>query len=92
MVPGIAAALAPPVHALLYVDAGLPHPGQSWWQTAPPELTVHLTTLAVDGQLPPWPEWFPPEVLTELLPDPQLRARFLAEPVSLPMAYFIWRY
>jgi hypothetical protein len=38
--------------------------------------------------LPPWNEWFGPGVLEELVPDPELRGRFVAELPRLPLAYF----
>jgi hypothetical protein len=43
---------------------------------------------AEDGELPPWNEWFDPEVIEELLPDPELRGRFVVELPRLPIAYF----
>lgn len=88
LLPGIAAALPVPVRALVYVDAGLPAPGRSWFQTAPAELVDQLGELAADGWLPPWHEWFPPAALAELLPDPRLRERFTAELSPLPLALF----
>jgi pimeloyl-ACP methyl ester carboxylesterase len=89
LLPGIAAALAVPVRALVYVDAGLPYPGQTWFERAPGELVAHLRGLASgDGWLPPWHEWFPPGSLAELLPDPELRARFTEDLSRLPAAYF----
>lgn len=88
LLPGIAAAMSGPARALIYVDAGLPYPGQSWWQTAPPELTAQLSGLAAGGWLPPWHEWFPSEALATSLPDPQLRARFTGQLGSLPLAFF----
>jgi pimeloyl-ACP methyl ester carboxylesterase len=88
LLPGIAATLAVPVLALVYVDAGLPYPGQSWFERAPQELAAHLRDLESDGWLPPWHEWFPPAALAEALPDPELRARFTGELSRLPMRYF----
>lgn len=48
----------------------------------------HLRNLATDGWFPPWDQWFPPGTLDLLLPDPDLRARFVAELPRLPVAYF----
>ncbi|WP_143231319.1 hypothetical protein [Actinosynnema sp. ALI-1.44] len=70
----------------MYVDALPPHPGHSWFDTAPPEVQARLRALAVDGLLPPWHEWFPPDVLD--LPDGPEKARFLAEIPRVPLAYF----
>lgn len=89
LLPGIAYASPVPIQALIYVDAGLPYPGRSWFQTAPPELVDQLHRLAgADGRLPPWHEWFPAGTLAELLPEPQLRARFTGELTRLPVGYF----
>jgi pimeloyl-ACP methyl ester carboxylesterase len=88
LLPGIAAAAGGGVRALVYVDAGLPHPGRSWFQTAPPDLVDRLLSMASGGSLPPWHEWFPPDALVRLLPDQRVRARFTAQLASLPLAYF----
>jgi hypothetical protein len=88
LLPGIAAAVGVPVHALVYVDAGLPYPGQTWFERAPADLVAHLRGLASGGSLPPWHEWFPADAVAGLLPEPALRDRFTAELVSLPVDYF----
>jgi hypothetical protein len=87
LLPADAAACGGAVEAAVFVDAGLPHPGASWLETAPPALGERLRGLAEGGRLPPWHEWFPPEALPPLLPDPGLRARFVAELPRLPVAY-----
>jgi pimeloyl-ACP methyl ester carboxylesterase len=86
-----AEAVTTPVAAAVFVDAILPHPGLSWFDTAPPALRERLRGMAHDGRLPPWHQWFPPEALTELLPDDDLRRRFTAELPRLPLAYFAER-
>ena len=88
LLPGVAAAVGVPVRALVYVDAGLPQPGRTWFDTAPPQLTDHLRSLARDGAVPPWHEWFAPETLAALLPAPGLRAEFTSELVPVPLDYF----
>ena len=88
LLPAAAEATGTPLAAAVFVDAILPHPGVSWFQTAPPMLREQLRGLARDGQLPAWHQWFPPEVVTELLPEESLRRRFLAELPKLPLAYF----
>jgi pimeloyl-ACP methyl ester carboxylesterase len=88
LLPGVAAAMPAPVRALVYVDAGLPYPGRTWFETAPVDLVTRLTGLAVDGWLPPWHEWVAPEVLARVLPEPAVRAGFTAELRPLPLAYF----
>jgi hypothetical protein len=72
-----AGALAGQVRGYLFVDAGLPIPGQTWMETVPPELAVQVRGMADDqGWLPPWPQWWGEEVLAELIPDPAARQRF----------------
>jgi hypothetical protein len=87
LLPAAAWATGTPLAAAVFVDAVLPHPGVSWFETAPPMLREQLGGLARDGQLPAWHQWFPPEVVTELLPEDSLRRRFIAELPSLPLAY-----
>ncbi|MEV0647374.1 hypothetical protein AB0I28_19100 [Phytomonospora sp. NPDC050363] len=88
LVPAIAAAAEGRVTGAVYVDALLPHPGRTWFDTAPSELGAHLRELAEDGLLPPWNEWFPPGAVDGLLPDAGPRADFLAELPRLPLSYF----
>jgi pimeloyl-ACP methyl ester carboxylesterase len=88
LLPAVAAACQQPVEAAVFVDATLPHPGGTWFETAPPSLGERLRQMAVEGWLPPWSHWFPPGTLDPLLPDPVLRARFIAELPHLPLAYF----
>jgi pimeloyl-ACP methyl ester carboxylesterase len=71
----------------VFVDAILPHPGKSWMDTAQPPLRARLEGLARDGRLPPWSTWFAPEALAALLPNADLRARFVAELPQVPLAY-----
>jgi hypothetical protein len=88
LLPRIARELAAPPAAVVYVDALLPHPGRSWFDSAPPELGARLRALAGGGTtLPPWHEWFPADVVAALLPDERMRAAFTAEVPRLPLAY-----
>src|SRR5919201_2451909 len=79
LLPAVAAACSGVVEAAVFVDAILPHPGATWFDTAPASLQEHLRGLATHGWLPPWDRWFPPDTLEPLLPDSSLRARFVAE-------------
>lgn len=88
LLPAAAEAAGMPVGALVFVDAILPHPGLSWFQTAPPALGEQLRGLAGDGRLPPWHQWFPQEAVAGLLPEEDLRRRFIGELPRLPLAYF----
>jgi pimeloyl-ACP methyl ester carboxylesterase len=88
LLPAVAEAVGDRTRGAVFVDAILPQPGRSWFDTAPPELAAHLRGLSDDGLLPPWHEWLPPESLAELVADPALRRRFVAEIPRLPLAYF----
>ena len=88
LLPSTAAACEGAAEAAVFVDAILPHPGASWFDTAPPGLRDQLRSLAADGRLPPWHQWFPPGALEALLPEPELRSRFIAELPRVPVAYF----
>src|SRR5580658_7391758 len=76
------------VHGAIFVDAILPHPGQTWFETAPASLGEHLVGLARGGVLPRWHEWFPAEAVAALMPEVALRQRFVADLPELPLAYF----
>jgi len=84
-----AGAMIAQVRGYLFVDAGLPIPGQTWMDTAPPELGAQLREMAdPDGWLPPWSLWWGEEALAEILPDPGTRERFTAGCPALPLAMF----
>jgi hypothetical protein len=77
------------VRGYIFVDAGLPIPGQTWMDTVPPELAAQLREMADDqGWLPPWPQWWGDQALAELIPDPTARRRFAADCPRLPLAMF----
>src|SRR3984885_11804124 len=55
------------VRGYIFVDAGLPTPGRSWMETAPPELAARLRGMAgPQGCLPPWSQWWGDEELAAL--------------------------
>lgn len=87
LVPAIAASVPGTVGAV-FVDALLPHPGRSWFDTVPPELGERLAGLAAGGVLPKWSEWFAPEAVAALLPDRAQREAFIAALPRLPLSYF----
>lgn len=87
LLPTVADALSGPVRGAVFVDALLPHPGRSWFDTVQPELGRQLLDRATGGFLPPWSEWFPPGTIAELLPDAAQRSRFLADVPRLPVDY-----
>lgn len=86
---GLAAATLGDARGYIFVDAGLPIPGQNWLETVPAELAAQVQEMAdAGGWLPPWPQWWGPGGLAELLPDPDMRARFAAGCPRLPLAMF----
>jgi hypothetical protein len=88
LLPAIAEAIGDRTRGAVFVDAMLPQPGRSWFDTAPPGVEARLRDLAVDGALPPYHEWFPPGALADWVPDPERRRRLIAEIPRLPLAYF----
>ena len=77
------------VRGYIFVDAGLPTPGQTWMETVPPDLAAQLQELAdARGWLPPWPQWWGEEAVAELIPDPGARRRFAAGCPRLPLSMF----
>ncbi|THV37068.1 alpha/beta hydrolase [Glycomyces buryatensis] len=87
LLPSIETAVPGTIGAV-FVDALLPHPGRSWFDTVPPEFRDQLHAVAEHGRLPRWSDWFPPETIAELLPDPGQRERFISELPRLPLSYF----
>ncbi|SRR6266487_791262 len=84
-----AGAITDQVRGYIFVDAGLPIPGQTWMETVPPELAAQLRGMADDqGWLPPWPQWWGDETLAELIPDPSARRQFAVGCPGLPLAMF----
>lgn len=88
LLPGIAVTMHTPVRAVVYVDAMLPEPGRSWFDRASDELEQHVRGLARHGLLPPWDEWFERGAVEDLIPRPELLARFRAELPRVPLSYF----
>jgi len=87
LVPALAGRL-PGMQGVIFADAILPHPGRSWFDTAPPDLGRQLRAAGEGGTLPGWDEWWPPGALERLVPDPALRSKLLSELEPLPTAYF----
>lgn len=77
-----------PVSDSVFVDAGLPHPGQSRFAVLPELAVTHLRGIVVDGWLPPWPSWWSPADLYAMLPDADLRRKLVAGCPQLPVGLF----
>jgi hypothetical protein len=73
--------------ALVFVDADVP-PEDGEASLVPAEFLEFLQGLANGGVLPPWSEWFGPEVMREQIPDDRKREIVSAELPALPLSYF----
>lgn len=78
------------VTAVVLVDAGLP--GEATHaEGAPASFRDHLAALVAttDGvTLPPWPDWWPDDLLASVLPDPHDRAALAADAPRVVTAFF----
>jgi pimeloyl-ACP methyl ester carboxylesterase len=88
LVPSLADQLGERLVGAVFVDAVMPYPGRSWFDTTGAGLAAHVRALARDAVLPTWDTWFDPQSITKLLPDPVALAAFRAELPRLPFAYF----
>lgn len=75
------------VSQVIFIDAILPHPGRTWFETASPGLGESLRAKAADGQVPAWDQWFPTGALAASLPEGAARETFMAELTPTPLAY-----
>lgn len=75
------------VLGVIFVDALLPHPGRSWFDTAPTPLAERIRRDARLGRAQPWPRWLPESVLAELLPDRQMRDDLIAGASPIPLGF-----
>jgi len=82
-----AAAAAADVATAVFVDAVVPPAGPLF---APPRQLIELLDALpiVDGMLPPWDRWWPPEVLEDLIPDETLRGRLAAENPQVSRSFY----
>lgn len=88
LAPALAERLTGRVAGMIFVDAILPHPGRSWFDTAPADMRDRLRSGAVMGELPAWDAWWPPGALERLVPEDGLREDLIAALEPLPLAYF----
>lgn len=87
LLPILAARLPGCAAALIFVDADLP-PESGPVPIAPPRFLAMLRTLAADGVLPPWSEWWGPDAMATLVPDAAVRRAIERELPRLPLSYF----
>jgi hypothetical protein len=76
------------VHGAIFMDALLPHPALSWFATAPDSLNKRLMSLARDGQVPPWHQWWPQGAVAAMFSRAADYEQFAAELHTLPIGYF----
>jgi hypothetical protein len=77
--------------SVIFVDASLPPlsgPHSGTPLVTDSEFLPFLRNLAVDGIVPPWPQWWPAGEVAGLVPDDQVRSQVLAEAQALPVAFF----
>lgn len=85
--PVAAHALVDSIAGCVFVDARLPAlPGPT--DVAPPELLSFLESIAVDGQLPRWTDWWEERDIAPMFPDDDIRGTVCAEQPRLPLAYY----
>ncbi len=75
------------IRHVVFVDAILPHPGRSWFETAGDDFAAMVRGKAEEGRVPAWDRWFPPGAIGGLIEDPEARAAFEAELRPLPEAF-----
>jgi len=81
VLPQVAAAVG--AARAVWVDAVVP---AASGETLPsPGLRAAVAALARDGRIAPWPSWWGPDAMAELVPDDALRAEITAEAPSLPL-------
>ncbi len=86
-VPVVAAALRRRVRGAVFVEAKLPAArGHTPVTTA--ERRAFLRSIARDGLLPRWTDWFVEADVVTLLPDPETRASVQAEQPRMPLRYY----
>ncbi len=84
--PAIGGELGNRLDALVFVDAVVP--AESGVHRTPPEMEDLLDEQTVSGLLLMWLDWWPPETIVELLPNPEDRAEFRADMPRLPRSFY----
>jgi hypothetical protein len=86
--PYLAAARPDAAVTVVFADAALPPavPGPATVVDA--GFLPFLLGLAIDGMVPPWPDWWPDEELSTLFPDADTRRRVAGEAPALPLAFY----
>lgn len=87
LLPVIGSRLDTTVVAYVFVDASIPPPDGTTTAASADFLAV-LEALAENGNLPPWSQWWGPDAMEKLVPDPTRRAAIEAELPRMPLRYF----
>jgi len=72
--------------SMIFVDAGLPAIAAPT-PLMPEEYWEKLDSIAENGLLPPWSEWFGPNVMASLVPDAKKRQLIESELPRIPINY-----
>lgn len=83
--PAIGAAISPAA-VLVFLDAVVP-PRSGSYRTPDP-MREMLDQQTASGTLERWINWWPPEVVAEILPDPSDREQLACDMPSLPRAFY----
>lgn len=86
LLPAFAEELDDVVVGLIYLDAGLPTPGQSFRELSP-EVFSELRSVSREGRLPRWSDWFDADPFAELVDDPALRTEIADEAPEVALAF-----
>lgn len=73
---------------IVFLDARLPDDGVAPSDEAAFAELLDRLPVGDDGLLPPWPSWWPDEVLRAICPDDAVRARFVDGCPPVPRAMF----
>lgn len=88
---GCAALEGRPILSCVFVDAALPREGASLVELIPAGVGITMDQLraqAQDGLLPPWGTGWPDDLWRQLIPDDELRKRFIDELRPAPLAVY----
>lgn len=84
--PAIADRLEDRLESLVFVDAVIPPPAGV--HETPGSMRALLDEQTVDGQLRRWLDWWPDDVVMDLVPDAAERVALLADMPSLPRSFY----
>ena len=80
LLPAIGASASQSPKLIVFVDAGLPGGTDGFLET--------LRSLAIDGVLPKWSQWFGDDVMSLLVHDEQRRVEVEADQPRIPLTFY----